>query len=55
MTAYADTSDRALRSYRADLHIHTALSPCAADETYTRVMGFGSRGSDIDPSRGPAK
>jgi PHP family Zn ribbon phosphoesterase len=26
------TTDRPLRSYRADLHIHTALSPCASEE-----------------------
>lgn len=32
MSANAHTSDRPLRSYRADLHIHTALSPCASDE-----------------------
>jgi hypothetical protein len=32
LTARADSSDRQLRSYRADLHIHTALSPCASDE-----------------------
>ena len=32
MTANAHTTDRSLRSYRADLHIHTALSPCGSDE-----------------------
>lgn len=32
MTANAHTTGRILRSYRADLHIHTALSPCASAE-----------------------
>jgi hypothetical protein len=32
LTSRPDTPDRPLRSYRADLHVHTALSPCASDE-----------------------
>ncbi len=32
MSAQSPKPDRPLRSYRADLHIHTALSPCASDE-----------------------
>jgi len=31
LSARTDTTDRPLRSYRADLHIHTALSPCASE------------------------
>jgi hypothetical protein len=32
LTPRSDMSDRPLRSFRADLHIHTALSPCADGE-----------------------
>jgi PHP family Zn ribbon phosphoesterase len=32
LTPPVNMPDRPLRSYRADLHIHTALSPCAAEE-----------------------
>ncbi len=32
MTKQSPAPDRPLRSYRADLHIHTALSPCASEE-----------------------
>lgn len=32
MSTGAPNIEGALRTYRADLHIHTALSPCAADE-----------------------
>jgi PHP family Zn ribbon phosphoesterase len=32
LSAGALSTDRVLRSYLADLHIHTALSPCASDE-----------------------
>lgn len=31
MSSQATTAARPLRPYRADLHIHTALSPCASD------------------------
>lgn len=38
MSAPPIRSDRAIRSYRADLHIHTALSPCASERMTPPVI-----------------
>jgi len=40
--------DTPIKSYRADLHIHTALSPCASDEMTPRAIVAAAREAGLD-------